>query len=182
MRPIDGMLLLWGVWLLSWWIAAFWSDRAVKGAGTKPQVAYNVLTVAGGVLLFGFGSRDPLWRLPATLRWAMLAPAALGFWFAWWARVTLGRLWARNVSRKADHRVIDAGPYALVRHPIYTGIILATIATALLQGTATAVAGVVMMTCGWYLKARLEERFLHGELGDPYDAYRARVPMLVPFI
>src|SRR5579864_7896885 len=176
------MMTLWLVWLATWWAAAFWSDRAVKGPGAVPQLTYNLMTVGGGVLLFGFNDSYRIWALPLDWRWITPALAALGFLFAWWARIHLGRFWARNVSRKADHRLIDTGPYALVRHPIYTGIILATLATALLKGTVVAWAGVVVMTCGWYVKARLEERFLHGELGAAYDAYRARVPMLVPFI
>ena len=182
MIPIKAMMLLWLAWLVSWWAAAFWSDRAVKGPGGAPQIAYNVLTITGGILLFAVNSADQVLRLPLAARWATLGLAAGGFLFAWWARITLGRFWARNVSRKADHRVIDNGPYALVRHPIYTGIILATIATALLKATLVAWAGVVVMTVGWYVKARLEERFLHVELGDAYDAYQARVPMLIPFI
>ncbi|HZH40909.1 MAG TPA: isoprenylcysteine carboxylmethyltransferase family protein [Gemmatimonadales bacterium] len=182
MIPIQAMMWLWVLWLVSWWGAAFWSDRAVKGPGAGPQVAYNLLTVAGGVLLFAVDSRDTILRLPPAARWGTLGLAVAGFLFAWWARITLGRFWARNVSRKADHRVIENGPYALVRHPIYTGIITATVATALLKATWIAWAGVVVMTIGWYVKARLEERFLHGELGEAYDAYQRRVPMLVPFI
>jgi protein-S-isoprenylcysteine O-methyltransferase Ste14 len=182
MTPIHAMMWLWLVWFVSWWGAAFWSDRAVKGPGTGPQLVYNLLTMAGAILLFGLDSTDHTLRLPLAARWGTLGLAAAGFLFAWWARITLGRFWARNVSRKADHRVIDGGPYALVRHPIYTGIILATIATALLKATWIAWAGVAVMTAGWYVKARLEERFLHGELGEAYDAYKTRVPMLVPFI
>ena len=182
MSPFKGMMLLWVIWLVSWWGAAFWSDRAVKGAGATPQLGYNLLTFGGGVLLFGVYSAARLWSLPVTEGWAMLVLAAAGFLFSWWARLHLGRFWARSVSRKADHQVIDTGPYALVRHPIYTGIILATLATAALKGTWIAWAGVVVMTCGWYVKARLEERFLRAELGEPYTAYARRVPMLVPFI
>jgi protein-S-isoprenylcysteine O-methyltransferase Ste14 len=182
MNPLKAMILLWLIWSASWWAAASWSDRAVKGPGATPQIAYNLLTIAGAILLFGFKTTDSVLPLPSALRWATLALAAAGFLFAWWARITLGRFWARNVSRKADHRVIDGGPYALVRHPIYTGIIAATVATGLLKATLIAWAGVLVMTIGWYVKARLEERFLHGELGEAYDLYRARVPMLVPFI
>lgn len=182
MIPIRAMMWLWLIWFVTWWAAAWWSDRAVKSPGAARQVAYNLLTVAGCLLLFSVNSTDTVLRLPPSFRWATLGLAAAGFLFAWWARITLGRYWARNVSRKADHRVIDTGPYALVRHPIYTGIITATIATALLKATWVAWAGVAVMTAGWYVKARLEERFLHGELGEAYDAYRARVPMLVPFI
>ena len=182
MNVIKAMMLLWLVWLVSWWAAAYWSDRAVKSPGLKRQLPYNLLTIVGCLLLFAFDSTDTVMRLPHPWRWATLGLAAVGFGFSWWARITLGRFWARNVSRKEDHRVIDTGPYALVRHPIYTGIILATIATALLKATLIAWAGVAVMTLGWYVKARLEERFLHSELGEAYDAYKARVPMLVPFI
>jgi protein-S-isoprenylcysteine O-methyltransferase Ste14 len=74
------------------------------------------------------------------------------------------------------------GPYAIVRHPIYTGIILACAATAAQLGTALAVAGVLVLWVGFWIKARLEERFLRGQLEEgAYDAYRQKVPMLVPF-
>jgi len=77
--------------------------------------------------------------------------------------------------------VIDTGPYGLVRHPIYSGITLASIATAALRGTASAWLGAAVMTLGWYVKARMEEGFLREELGeDAYDAYARRVPMLIP--
>ena len=175
------MMALWVVWFVTWWAAAIWSDRAVKGPGARPQLLYNLFTISGALLLFAVRSTERLWHLPRPVQWSTLGLAAAGFLFAWWARIHLGRFWARNVSRKADHRVIDTGPYRLVRHPIYTGIILATAATAILEATAIAWAGVAVMTCGWYLKARLEERFLNGELGEAYAAYAARVPMLIPF-
>ena len=86
-------------------------------------------------------------------------------------------------ARKSDHHVVDTGPYGFVRHPIYTGIIAASIAVVVVRGSVFALAGAVLMTLGWYIKARLEERFLRQELGAAdYDAYAARVPMLVPFV
>jgi protein-S-isoprenylcysteine O-methyltransferase Ste14 len=112
----------------------------------------------------------------------MVAAAIAGFAFTAWARIHLGRLWSSSVSRKADHHIIDTGPYGIVRHPIYTGIIAASAATAAQRGTAEAWLGMALMTLGWYIKARLEERFLRDELGaDAYGAYARRVPMLVPF-
>jgi protein-S-isoprenylcysteine O-methyltransferase Ste14 len=115
--------------------------------------------------------------------WVLVAIAVAGFAFTWWARFHLGRLWSSSVSRKADHRIVDTGPYGIVRHPIYTGIIVASAATAAQRGTAPAWLGMALMTLGWYIKARLEERFLRDELGaDAYDAYARRVPMLVPCV
>ncbi len=71
-----------------------------------------------------------------------------------------------------------------MRHPIYTGIIVASYATAAAEGTTlTAFLGATLMTLGWYIKARLEERFLRAELGaEAYDAYARRTAMLVPFV
>jgi protein-S-isoprenylcysteine O-methyltransferase Ste14 len=106
----------------------------------------------------------------------------LGFAFAWWARIYLGPVWSSSVTRKVNHRVIDSGPYALVRHPIYTGILLAVYATTAAKGTVLGIAAAVLVTVGFWLKARLEERWLCTELGTgEYSAYRRKVPMLLPF-
>lgn len=104
-----------------------------------------------------------------------------GFAFCWWARIHLGRMWSSSVTRKADHHIIDTGPYSLVRHPIYTGIILAAAATAALEARAIAFAGLALVTIGFWIKARLEERFLRNELGaEVYDANARRTGMPFP--
>lgn len=124
----------------------------------------------------------PLWQTPDTIGWVLVALTAGGFLFCWWARIHLGSLWSGWVTKKTGHHVVDTGPYRLVRHPIYTGIILASYATAIEKGTGLALIGAGVMVLGWYIKARLEERFLRQELGrEAYDAYAAHVPMLIPF-
>ncbi len=78
--------------------------------------------------------------------------------------------------------MVDTGPYGIVRHPIYTGILLAVYATVAVKGTVLAVVAGLVITLGLWMKARLEEGWLRQELGpDAYDAYRCRVPMLLPF-
>jgi protein-S-isoprenylcysteine O-methyltransferase Ste14 len=90
-------------------------------------------------------------------------------------------MWSSSVTRKADHHIIDTGPYSLVRHPIYTGIIVAAAATAALEARPLAFAGLVLVIIGFWIKARLEERFLRNELGaEVYDAYARRTGMLFP--
>jgi protein-S-isoprenylcysteine O-methyltransferase Ste14 len=122
-----------------------------------------------------------LWHIGWTGAWVCVALIAIGLGFTWWARIYLGRLWSGRVTRKAEHRVVDTGPYALVRHPIYTGLLLAALATAAAKGTVLGIAGFAMLLLGLTLKARLEERWLAGELeGGAYADYRRRVPMLVP--
>jgi len=187
MIPITAVYILWTAWFASWIVAAFWSTRAAKRPRLGAEVLYRLVIFIGALLLFGAGSysyrRPPrLWAADVPLGRALVVLAAAGFLFCWWARLHLGTLWSGSVTKKADHRVVDTGPYRLVRHPIYTGIIAAAFATALLKGTPSALTGVAVMTLGFWIKARLEESFLRRELGcDVYDAYRRRVPMLVPF-
>src|SRR5207248_11399348 len=90
----------------------------------------------------------------------MTALTAVGFAFTWWARLHLGKLWSAFVTRKDEHRIIDTGPYRIVRHPIYTGIFLATVAAAVLKGNLYAFTGAFLIVVGFWIKARLEERFL----------------------
>ena len=187
MTPEATLITMWVAWWILWMAAAVWSDRAVKAPARRYHIVYRLLPAVGAVLLFGgIRSRSgeiTIWRIPDAIAWAMVALALAGFLFTWWARVALGRLWSSGVSRKADHHIVDTGPYRIVRHPIYTGIILASVATAIQRGTAQAWLGTALMTLGWYVKARLEERFLRDELGaEAYGAYARRVPMLVPFI
>jgi protein-S-isoprenylcysteine O-methyltransferase Ste14 len=197
--PSVAIYIPWVVWALSWTVAAGWADRTVAGAGVTRQAVYRVFTTGGFVfLLFAIvdGGQPPrgvvalgldflyqrLWTLPPAAEWAMVGLATLGFVFCWWARLHLGRLWSGRITRKEGHRVVDTGPYGLVRHPIYTGILFAALATLALKGTVHAVIGTVLLILGYWMKARLEERFLREQLGAAdYDAYAARVPMLVPF-
>ncbi len=145
------------------------------------------MTIIGALVFFipAHGYRGPLrlWHLTLGQAWICVGLVGLGFAFTWWARVHLGKLWSGQITKKADHRVVESGPYGLVRHPIYTGLLLATYATMVAKGTVLGVAGGALITLGLWMKARLEERFLRQELGAAaYDDYSRRVAMLVPFI
>lgn len=177
---------LWFVWVVSWWASAKWSSAPIKRAGIRRELPNRIVTAIGAFALYV--------RLPARINqrvldlsghaliaWPCVALVAFGLAFTWWARIHLGRLWSATVTRKPGHHVVDTGPYALVRHPIYTGIIAAALGTALLRGFVSSFVGVALITLGFYLKARLEEEFLRSELGrEAYDAYARRVPMLIP--
>jgi protein-S-isoprenylcysteine O-methyltransferase Ste14 len=112
--------------------------------------------------------------------WGLTALVVGGLAFTWWARLHLGRLWSSAVTEKPDHRVVDTGPYGLVRHPIYSGVSWAAFATAMARGTIDAWAGAAVLLLGFYVKARIEEGFLRAQLGPAYDAYARRVGMLIP--
>ncbi len=191
MIPELAIGFAWAAWLASWIAAARWSGRTAKQPAQGEQALYRGATLVGAILLF-FGSgggsggffqgRDRLWDVDQPIAWTLVAVVALGLAFTWWARVYLGRLWSSSVTRKVDHRIVDTGPYAIVRHPIYTGLIVAIFATAALSGALTTIVGGLLMTLAFWIKARLEERFLREQLGRAaYDAYRRRTPMLLPF-
>jgi protein-S-isoprenylcysteine O-methyltransferase Ste14 len=150
------------------------------------QAPDRIVTLAGAVLMTGafqFGPHERLWSAPDVVVWPLAGLTVAGLLFTWWARVHLGALWSGSVTRKDDHRIVESGPYGLVRHPIYTGIIFALFATALARGLAGPLIGAALMTLGFWMKARLEENFLSAELGDAaYADYRRRVPMLIPFL
>ena len=192
MTPAVATAILWVGWVLSWGLASVWTRRTQARPAFGEILLYTVPTALGAWLLAlsanatmaepeaAFTAR--LWRLPEWAAWAMTAAAAAGFAFTWWARVTLGDLWSSSVSRKENHVIIERGPYGLVRHPIYTGLIAAAFAAAVQVGSAQALAGAALMSFGFWMKARLEERFLMAQLGEAsYADYRRRTPMLAPF-
>jgi protein-S-isoprenylcysteine O-methyltransferase Ste14 len=175
---------LWALWLVTWHLAAFWRSTPTAKAERRSYRLLFALVALGFFLVFNAIPRlgQPLlWPVSAPLGWSMEGLIVVGILFAWWARVHLGKLWSGGIERMAEHRVVDTGPYALVRHPIYTGLILAIFATAAIRGTPWALLGAALFALGFALKAKVEERFLEAELGG-YDAYRARVPMIVPFV
>jgi protein-S-isoprenylcysteine O-methyltransferase Ste14 len=186
MSPALAVAVLWLGFALSWVAAMPWSSKVEKRAGMRRELAYRIVLIVGGIIglvpAHGYEGPMRLWYLPWNAVWPTVGLIALGFCFAWWARIWLGSLWSGPVTVKADHRVVDSGPYRIVRHPIYTGILLAVYATAALKGTVLGLVSAAIITLGIWMKARLEEGFLRGELGaDAYDAYRRRVPMLLPF-
>ncbi len=166
--------------------AAAWSKRAASSASPAQQAPSILVSAIGFLLLFGILRRlrfAPLWTVGDAGGWACFAAVVVGVAFAWWARLHLGALWSGGVQAKEGHRIVDTGPYAIVRHPIYTGMLLVAFATAIARGTGDALLGAALIAIGFWMKASLEERFLSQELGEAtYAQYRARVPMLVPFV
>ena len=186
MPPSQLFAIAWIGWIFTWAGASFWSGRTEKRLATREVWAYRASTLLGLILLSHFTARAlglrRMWHVGYNGAYFLALLTFGGIIFAWWARIHLGRLWSGSITRKEGHHVVDTGPYRLVRHPIYTGLIGATIATAIASATATAVVGTVLIVIGLWLKARTEERFLTEELGpEAYAAYQRRVPMLVPF-
>ena len=182
----GALYTLWIVWYASWLLSLFWTGRAAARPDFRQHAPYQIMTMIGLLLLYGPPiaqmTPDRLWPQNETIGWAIFGISFLAFAFCWWARIEMGRLWSGYIALSADHRVIDTGPFAFVRHPIYTGVIAASFLMAAGQATPAAFGGAVFLALALWMKAQLEETFLRKELGpEGYDAYRRRVPMLLPF-
>jgi protein-S-isoprenylcysteine O-methyltransferase Ste14 len=140
------------------------SSKTEKRVGAGSELPYRIVLILGGIvfLIPAHGYHGPLrlWLVSRVVAWICVALVALGFAFSAWARVQLGPLWSGSITKKPDHRIVDTGPYGIVRHPIYTGILLAVFATAAAKGTVFGLIGALIITTGIWIKARLEERWL----------------------
>ena len=179
--------VLWLAWLAYWTVAA----RNVKTTRRRESWASRLSTVVLIVLaalLFAVRSRNLPWLnarfVPPTMafHWLGLLVTALGLAFAVWARVHLGRNWSGTVTVKDNHELIRSGPYGLVRHPIYSGLLLAILGTAIAFGEWRGLLGFGFLTVAFVLKLRREEGFMGENFPNEYPRYRAAVPALIPFV
>lgn len=182
MEILERLWLLLG---LFWLLTAIGQKRAVFTESIGRSVVYRGGTIVAFLLMFyGWLAVGPLgWRVtppwPA-LEWAALAIGIAGFAIAFWARILLGGEWSSAVTLKEGHRLIVAGPYAVVRHPIYSGLLLAMLGTAIAGGQLRMyLAAVVIFATFWY-KSRLEERLLVGAMGARYVEYQRHTYALIP--
>ena len=186
MTPASVLFVLFVTFVVTWIGAALWAKQSVVALPSRASLPLYIGALIAGLLIvisrFLFPAlRVRLWEGSAWFDWPMVAICAIGLGWCWWARIHLGNLWSAGVSRKEGHRVIDSGPYGIVRHPIYTGGFLAAFAAAAVHANPFALLLALFITIVFTCKAFLEERFLREQFHESYEAYRQRVPMLVPF-
>ncbi len=177
----------WIAFIVIWLVSAALTKRATRMQSSGSRWLQGGLASAGAILLFAhsFGiSWLGLPLFPDTLALAYTGAALTfaGIAFAVWARFVIGRNWSGTVTIKQDHELIRGGPYALVRHPIYTGILLAIVGTALAVDELRGLIAIVLVTLGFWLKLRTEETFMLQQFGDRYRRYQQEVKALIPFV
>jgi protein-S-isoprenylcysteine O-methyltransferase Ste14 len=183
--PLAAIGYLWLAWLVGWMLAALTAAKSVVRQSGPGRLTHGLLVAAGGVLMLGRDPRlapllGPVYPLLPWVAWAGVALCAIGLAFAVWARVQIGRFWSGSVALKAEHALIRGGPYALTRHPIYSGLLLALIGTAITRDSPAAFVGLAFLFAGLYVKLKQEERLLLERFGPEYEKYRAEVPALIP--
>jgi len=181
MKVVDVIIgVVWILFWLYWLISSFWvktgPSRRIRFAGVR-----LVLIAAVVVFLRGRGFRAHSVTRNSWLVGIGLALFLVGLGLAVWARLYLGRNWGMPMSKKDDPELVTTGPYRWVRNPIYSGLILAMIGTAIAVSVAWLIAAVLLG--GYFVySARKEGAYLAGQFPDTYPAYRASTKMLIPFV
>jgi protein-S-isoprenylcysteine O-methyltransferase Ste14 len=176
---------LWLAWL-AYWVISAWGVRRNERGESAGERFLTALVVAGGSYLVFARSLylGPLDRrfVPESERIRMVGVIliAAGLGFSVWARRHLGKFWSARVTLKEGHELIQSGPYARVRHPIYSGIALAMVGTALFSGQWRALLGAAIIIVGHWQKSRREEALLASQFGSSYEEYRKRTGSLLP--
>jgi len=114
--------------------------------------------------------------------WVGFALTVAGAAISIWARLLLGANWSATVTVKQDHELMRTGPYAMVRHPIYSGFLLAMLGTAIAFGEIRGLIALVLAFIAWRVKSLIEERFMLDQFGEQYAQYKREVKALIPFI
>ena len=166
---------------LYWEIAAK-NAAPAKSSESKGSRAVHVFLVNAAVLLEIAPIRGLGRFLPASslIMTAGLAVEAVGLFLTIWARRHLGRNWSGEITIKVDHQLIRSGPYKLLRHPIYTGLLTMYAGIAIVTGEWLAIIGFAMVAFAYWRKIRLEEANLKVAFGAEYDAYRRATWALLP--
>ena len=178
------------IWIglfIFWLIAAAFAKQTVRRQSGPERLAQLGLNVAAWYLLTHRLAASPQLNGrfvpdgPATGSIGV-AIACAGAAFTVWARLTIGRNWSGTITVKQDHELMTGGPYAIVRHPIYAGLLLTLLGTAVVVGEWRALAALGLAFAAWRWKSLIEERLMTEQFGDAYRDYRRRVKGLIPFV
>jgi protein-S-isoprenylcysteine O-methyltransferase Ste14 len=176
---------LWLAWLIYWTIAAIGAKATLWEESFASRLSH-VIPLALGAVLLATPHVPMAWLaarfLPRTAGWFWLGLVlvVLGIAFSVAARIWLGRNWSSMVTLKRDHELIRSGPYRWVRHPIYTGLLLAVLGTAITVAEWRGLIALALISAALLRKISIEERFLVTQFGAAYRQYRDEVPALLP--
>ena len=182
----QAALYLWEVLAVVWLAGMFMTRRTARRQTGSSHFWQAGIMLFGAWLLFAKSTGDA-WLDAAAF--PMTASAALtgmaitmgGVSFAIWARFTLGANWSGIITIKEGHTLVRRGPYHFVRHPIYTGILIGLVGTALTRGTVHSILALPVCAFGFWLKSVTEEQFMLQQFGQEYLNYQRKVRGLVPF-
>jgi protein-S-isoprenylcysteine O-methyltransferase Ste14 len=173
-----GWLVFWVGWLIASFTAKTSQSGRWGGLGGGLRVSVAIVVIILFRLNTGHGHHAVTGPL---LGWIGLALWVIGLGIAIWARFYIGRNWGMPMTRREDPDLVTTGPYRLIRHPIYTGIILGLVGTVLATSLWGLIAAAVVAVY-FGVSANREERFLAERFPDTFPPYKARTKMLIPYV
>ena len=182
--PSTVVFASWIVLAVTWAITALFTKRTLERRWGWARILLLLLAVGTWELVrHSRGAPLPgLWRQTRTIEWLAAAVVLAGLAVALAARAALGSNWSGSVTFKEGHELIVKGPYRYVRHPIYSGLLLMSLGTALLLARVPAFVVTVVLFVSFWFKLRAEEQLMTEHFPDAYPAYRRRVKALIPYV
>jgi len=185
MYPIRIVLAAWLAFAIFWLVEGLKAKPAEKREPPGERLAHILLMTVAFYLVFPHRLRLGILdqRLLPREPWLATLGVALtcaGVAFAMWARHHIGQYWSARVSIVSEHKLIRTGPYARIRHPIYTGMLLALVGTGLVVDRYRVLVGLAMALFGFARKARKEEAFLAAQFGEAFEEHRRQTGFLLP--
>lgn len=177
---------LWLAFWVLWVVWALWMKKVERRESAATHLLHSLLAAAGFLLMLADIRAPWSWlyfRLLPSESWIEglgIVITLTGFAFAIWARIHLGRNWSSSVTAKIGHELICSGPYEWVRHPIYTGLLLALFGTALVRGQVRGLLALVLVYMAWKIKSRVEEHMMTSTFGEEYSAYASTTGAMFP--
>ena len=182
---------LWLAFIVCWLVLARFNKKAsrtpwrtalgLRLAVLAAVLVFIVLRQHGMADVFTAAGHAQAFHVGPAGQWLGVGLCLVGFGYAFWARIHIGRNWGMPMSLRQGHELVTSGPYAYVRHPIYTGIMLAMIGSALSESLLWLIGGVLIFAY-FIVSARTEEKMMLAQFPDTYPAYRRRTKMLIPFV
>ena len=175
----------WAIWALGWLAMAFFSKSTKRRESPGQRLQHLIPAMLGFFLIFreSFGAAwltRTIFPDNPVLMFVGVALTILGLLFSVWARLALGSNWSGTVTIKANHQLIRRGPYRFIRHPIYTGMLTALLATAVTQQLLSGLVGFAVVLFALYRKAIREESFLSQEFGEAFVEHQQHTGMFLP--
>uniref|UniRef100_A0A7V5CTL9 Isoprenylcysteine carboxylmethyltransferase family protein n=1 Tax=Acidobacterium capsulatum TaxID=33075 RepID=A0A7V5CTL9_9BACT len=178
-------IVMWVAFLLYWRIAAVGAKATQRIEPARSRALRVVLFACALLLLIAHRLPlpwlyDPFYRSGLVTFWLGAAITMAGLLFCVWARLHLGANWSRSVTIKQGHELITTGPYRIVRHPIYTGLLTGFLGTAIALGQVRGAIAFLLILVAFRFKWRLEEQWMREQFGPLYADYARRVPSVLP--
>lgn len=176
----------WYIFVFAWIISATRTKRIAERQSLQSALAHRIPIALGWWTLAFPEWKPPMsWQILPRTFFSQLIGAAIcagGLVFTLWARWTLAGNWSSDITFKQDHELIRTGPYHIVRHPIYTGLLVMIFGTAIYLSQLRGVLSLLATSLGFWIKLRQEERLLVRHFPETYPTYQREVKALVPFL